>query len=285
MNVIKFIFIVFFIKISKQSTPILVGEFAYSDAFPINDQIIFCYKKKYTEEEGDIGGIARYEYYLSRISDSNIDEFSNIYETIKIYYINNNSFLLFSRSKIYILKNYLVVHTNSPSNSFIDLTIISESKFLTLSFQNSLGYIIYNLYDITSETDFDVDTPTYKTFTTIKEYNNIKCQKFILSSQNYIFCLMSFSGTKEATYYNTLDDSLNEIIPETEFLEDPFPQGRNQYIFMLPFSDTIIFALLVKYYEECPDFVCDSYLISIEIVNSDNTINIIKKMKYLSECI
>ena len=188
---------------------------------------------------------------------------------MRIYYINDNSFILFESSNINIIKDNSIIYTIS---SFVNLCIISQSKFLALSLQGYPEYVIYHIYDINSESDFNDDSPTYKTYTTTKEYKNFKCQKFSISHKNYIFCLMTFIEIDDTyiTYYNILDDSLNEIVAETEFTDDPLPKENNQYIFMIQFSDNIIIALLAKYYEDCSDFFCNSYLISIEINDNFN---------------
>ena len=160
-----FLLLISLFELLMQANPTLVGEWAYSDAFPINNELLFCYKKKYTDVEGDKGGIARYKYDLTPISDLDINEFSSIYGTIRIYYINENSFILFERPNINIIKDNTIIYTIS---SIENLGIISESKFLTLSFQSHPEYIIYHIYDINSGTNLIDDSPTYNTFTSTK---------------------------------------------------------------------------------------------------------------------
>ena len=271
------LFLFFLIDISKQYTPILTGEWAYSDAISKNDEIIFCYKKRYIDDEEEKGGIARYKNDLTLISDSDMDDFHDIYNRIKIYNLNTNSFVMNYNSEILVIKDYSIIYTITQS-TLRDIAIVSDSKFLALS-TSGLNKI-YRLYDINVETDFDEDSPTYKTFISTKEYEYYKCEKFLLSDNNYIFCLMTFKSLEEiySTYYVIFDDNLNLIVAESELTDDPLPQTKNQFILMVQFTDTIIVALLVKIYDEClPLFHCNSYLIAFEMINNDGAINVIKK--------
>ena len=47
----------FFMEITSQITPNLMGYWAYSDALVTNDEIVIFYKKKYTDEEGEKEGL------------------------------------------------------------------------------------------------------------------------------------------------------------------------------------------------------------------------------------
>ena len=220
------LFILFFIfmEITSQITPNLMGYWAYSDALVTNDEIVIFYKKKYTDEEGEKGGITRYKFDLAKISeDIDIEEFSTIEENIKIYNLYNEYFIILLRSSIKIIQNYEVIKSIDPSpyNYFRDLCIISASKFLVLIPQHTTGNIVYRLFDLNIESNFDDENPTYKTFTSTKHYKNFKCEKFYLLNNNYIFCLMTYESTDEIDllYYNIFDDSLNEIVSEKELNE------------------------------------------------------------------
>ena len=284
-----YMFIFFFLinEIASQITPILVGDWAYSNAISTDDEIIFFYKNKYIDGEEERGGIARYKFDLSKISDMVIAEFSSIEENIKIYKLNNNCFILLLKKEILIIEDSLVIKTipQVSQTNYRDLCIISESKFLIFFPKSTNANIIYRLYDINSESDFNEESPTYKTFTTQKEYSNYNCENFLLSNNNYIFCLMSFQSNdnKDLLYYNILDASLNEIISEKELTDDTSVEELIQYIFMIKFSDTVVIALVAKYNEEnenCgSNFICNSNLIAFEIMNENNNINIIKKQE------
>ena len=283
-----FPFILFFIfmEITSQITPNLMGYWAYSDALVTNDEIVIFYKKKYTDEEGEKGGITKYKFDITKISeDIDIEEFSTIEENIKIYNLYNEYFIILLRRSIKIIQNYEVIKSIDPSpyNYFRDLCIISGSKFLVLIPQHTTGNIVYRLFDLNIESNFDDENPTYKTFTSTKQYKNFKCEKFYLSNNNYIFCLMTYESTDEIDllYYNIFDDSLNEIVSEKELSEYTSQEGYIQYILMVKFSDGIIISLLAKYNEndeDCEiDYICNSILISFQIVNNGGSINIIKK--------
>ena len=292
MLILRFILFSFFLSVFSEDIPRLVEHWIYSDSIFIKNEIIFCYNNlTIHDEQGDSyggeGGLIKYKPNLSKIdSDTEFEFLSQNIEPKQIfYYFNNNSFIILCLKNLYIISNNInfdIIRKITPYyKRFLGLCVISEVKFLVLSYRNKECDFILCHYDIKNESNFNEANPTFNKYIPKYLYSYINCEKFILENKNYIFCLMS--SQQISTFYNIFDENLNIIINEAEFIYDLHLKKKTSYIKFVQFSDSIIIALFAKYYEgdgDCENyFNCNSSLIAIEFNKLKDSSNLSLSVK------